>query len=125
VKRFWWTWSLLNLAGIAILAIEETDAPVIRFSADHGPGPLDMVGLAPILIAAGMMFYQLSRRFGAIRSALARRPATAGWLLFALGTGTGLTVASIFSDFWWWWAIGIGILAALQILFVAMGAEPA
>ena len=115
----WWLgWSA---AGVAAIAVPDQDR-VLTFSGAHGPGVLDLVGTVALLIGALGPWIYLWRGRAALRGP--ERAAT-GWLVFALGLGAGLLLASVLSDFSAWWAVGAGVLTLVQVAaFVSVARHP-
>jgi hypothetical protein len=59
------------------------------------------------------------RRRQVIGRALSVQPWRLAVLAFmaGTGTGTGLLLAGVFTDFWWWWLVG---MALMQIFWIAL-----
>ena len=106
------TWILIGLGlvalGIAVLAAPSQweGSVLIPISPGHGLSALDMLGVAPILLGMGWLYFGLWQRRQQLYRSLQRSPKTGGLSAFVAGLGLGLLLASSFSAFFWWWAVG-------------------
>lgn len=111
---------LTMLAGSVIIALPDTGPRLFSFSAEHGPSLTDAVGIVVLLGGFALIPLRLVRRRAAVAAALVASPSRLAALAFVFGTGLGLLVASVFSDFWWWWLIGgllqVGCWIALVVV---------
>lgn len=113
VDRYpWLPWALLNLAGIILIALPDSDQRVFSISRTHGPAPADLAGAA--LLTAGWVLlnvYTWKRR-----RALGSVPT--GWkvvLLVCVLAGAGLIVWSVSQDQGDWWLLGALLVASVQV----------
>jgi hypothetical protein len=97
---------LIMLAGSLIIALPDTGPRLYSFSTEHGPSLTDAAGIAVLLSGFSLIPIRLVRRRAAVGAKLMANPVWLAVLAFVFGTGLGLIVASVFSDFWWWWLIG-------------------
>lgn len=106
------TWIFIGLGlvalGIAVLAAPSQweGSVLIPISPGHGLSALDMLGVAPILIGMGWLYFGLWQRRHQLYQSLQRSPKMGGLSVFVAGLGLGLLLASSFSAFFWWWAVG-------------------
>lgn len=110
---------LTMLAGSLIIALPDTGPRLFSFSAEHGPSLTDTIGIVVVLGGFALIPLRLVQRRSALTAALTASPGRLALFAFVLGTGLGLLVASVFSDFWWWWLVGallqLGCWVALVI----------
>ena len=120
--------SLLVLALVLFAVPARFEGPVIvPISPGHGLSLVDMVAVAPLLVAQAMVATALVKSRNQLQSAIRRTPWGATAVLFTGGAGLGLLLASVF-PFFWWWAIGAALLTvtlAVAVLASAgrLGAE--
>jgi hypothetical protein len=107
-------WLLCLAGGMALLVLPVGEGRrLIAFSEEHGPSLTDAAGALLLVVGWLVLLVQGWTR----RGRLARLPPAVGalgWFLF--GTGWGLVVASVFSDFAWWWVVGVALLVAVQMV---------
>ena len=103
----------LVVVGSVVVALPDSDRRLVSLSEEHGPSPLDAVGIAVLLVGWLVAARELwARRHAVLRQAGRRGTVAAS---FATGLGVGFLVASVFGEFAWWWAIGAALLAAVQV----------
>ncbi len=102
--------ALLAMAalGLAIIAVPDTGARVVTFSATHGPSALDTVGVVLLLAGWAPVPVVLVRRRRLIPVS------TWAWAGAAGVAAAAALATAIRSDLPWWWAPG-GVLLAVQI----------
>ena len=107
-------WLACSVAGGAIVALPDTGPRLVSFSQAHGPSALD--GLGILVLLAGWLAPAVAvwRRRGRL-AGQAGTPAF-GLVLFALGLGAGLTVASVGADYPHWWVVGAALLVVAQLV---------
>jgi hypothetical protein len=103
--------ALLSAIGVVIVALPDA-GPRLAVSQAHGPGLLDLAGIALLLAGSGILWGYLwtARRSLALSASRLRR----AWV-FGAGLGAGLIIASVVNDFSGWWAIGATLLLAVQL----------
>lgn len=111
-------WITLSVVGGVVIALPDADERVVSFSEAHGPSLFDLAGVFLALAGWAVFLHALWRRRD--RLAMARGTVVSDILLFALGLGAGLVIASVVSGFAWWWAIGVGLLVAAQRVCAAL-----
>jgi hypothetical protein len=107
----WLPWALLNLAGIFLIALPDSDKRVFSISRTHGPALADLAGA--ILLTAGWVL--LNAWTWKHRRALGSVPT--GWkicLMVCVLAGTGLIAWSVSQDRGNWWLLGALVVAAVQ-----------
>ena len=105
-------WALLNLAGITLLALPDSDRRVFSISRSHGPAPADLAGAVLLIAGWGLLNLWTWER----RRALGSVPT--GWktcLLVSALAGAGLIVWSVSQDRGSWWLLGASLVAAVEV----------
>jgi hypothetical protein len=97
-----------NKEGIYLLNIGE----------GHGLSLLDTLALIPLLISVGWIQKGLWSRRIYLFNKITMYPGSASLLIFFIGLGLGLLIASAFKTFLFWWAIGGAIFILLLIYIV-------
>lgn len=110
----WAWWGACSAIGALLIALPDADNRVVSFSRNHGPSPLDALGI--VVLLAGWMV--LERAVWRHRRDLVARTRRAIPGTFAAGFGAGLVVASALSDFPHWWAVGAVALGGVQVAAV-------
>ncbi|GIH08942.1 hypothetical protein Rhe02_70090 [Rhizocola hellebori] len=107
--------ALVSAAGAVIVALPDS-GPRLEISQAHGPGIVDLAGIALLLSGSGILWWYL----WTARASLSRSPARLqhAWI-FGTGLGAGLILASVANDFAGWWAIGATALLAVQLSLFA------
>jgi len=120
-RRVLFTWLLALAVGSVLVSLPDTGEPVLRISRTHGPGPLDLVGIACIGVGAVALWWWLIRRRREITVRLGR----VGLLILALLLSLGLAEVawSVLSDNGPWWIIGASLAMAVQLTALAASAD--
>ncbi len=103
--------ALLSVSGIAVIALPDT-GPRVEFSQAHGPGPLDGVGIALLVLGSAILWWYLWAHRGALHQSPSRL--RSAWV-FSAGLGIGMVLASVAGDFAGWWVVGAAVLTAVQL----------
>ena len=111
------SWLLCSVVGTILVALPDDGRRVVWLSEAHGPSTLDAVGVLVLIAGWGMLLREIVAR----RDRLAVHRGTAAYraAVFVAGAGSGLLVASVFSDFALWWAVGAVLLALVQVVALA------
>ena len=109
----WILWAILNLAGICLIALPDSDQRLFSFSRTHGPAPADFAGALLLIVGWAILDAGTWKRRRALWSE-GRRPMT--WSFLALAAaGMGLIVWSVANDQGMWWLLGALVVAGVQI----------
>lgn len=120
--RFTWPFGsvVLIAIGLALLAApaQLEGRELVPISPGHALSVLDSIALIPLLIGITWLevgvwvrrkrFYEFTRL----------SPQKSLAVIFLLGLGLGLLLASAFSTFFWWWAVGASLLGAMLLIVV-------
>lgn len=122
-RRVLFTWLLALAVGSALVALPDTGEPVFRISRTHGPGPLDLVGIACIAFGVVALWWWLIRR----RREITARLGTVGLLVLALALVLGMVEVawSVSADNGSWWIVGASVAMAAQLIALAASADAA
>ncbi|WP_205325393.1 hypothetical protein [Glycomyces sp. YM15] len=120
-RRVLLTWLAALAFGSGLLALPDTGEPVFRISRTHGPGPLDLVGIACLGFGVVVLWWWLIRR----RRTIADRLGHAGLLALALGLALGIAEVawSVLADNGPWWIVGASLAMAVQLAALAASAD--
>lgn len=110
-------WVVLTGIGAVLISLPDTGPRLFAFSGEHGPGLVDGLGIMGLLAGFVVLLVAIVRRRTAIGRKLVAQPLRLAALAFMAGTGTGLLLAGVFTDFWWWWLIGMTLV---QIFWMAL-----
>lgn len=110
-------WALLTGIGAVLIALPDTGPRLFAFSGEHGPGLVDGMGIVALLAGFGVLLVAIVRRRGKIARSLGAQPWRLAVLAFMAGTGTGMLLAGVFTDFWWWWLVGATLV---QVFWMAL-----
>ena len=110
-------WVVLTGIGAVLIALPDTGPRLFAFSGEHGPGLVDGLGIVALLGGFAILLAAIVRRRALIGRRLSAQPLRLAVLAFMAGTGTGLTLAGVFTDFWWWWLVGMTLM---QIFWIAL-----
>lgn len=114
-------WLVLSVIGGIVIALPDSGNRVISFSAAHGPTLLDLIGIG--ILAVGWLIFL--RAAWQQRRLVIRRasPRLAGFVLFLVGLGSGLIIASVAGDFPYWWVVGAALLVLAQVGVAALARD--
>lgn len=110
-------WAVLTGTGAVLIALPDTGPRLVEFSGEHGPGLVDGFGIVALLAGFLVLLAAIVRRRKAVGRRLAAQPWRLAVLAFMAGTGTGMLLAGVFTDFWWWWLVGMTLT---QVFWVAL-----
>jgi len=114
---------VLVAVGVGLLAVPARfEGPaLLRLGEGHGLSTVDAAGAVLLALGGTALEVFAFRRLP--------RLGLSPWALFGLGlaagTGLGLVVASVLSDFFWWWAVGSAALGAVLLTLVVLALRPA
>ena len=116
-------WAVLTLAGSVLIALPDTGPALVTMSGEHAPGLVDSAGALLVLAGFGVLLSVIVRRRQTVISYLSMRPGRLAAVTFLGGTGLGLTLAGVFTDFWWWWLIGALLMQACWLALWALASQ--
>ena len=85
----------------------------------NGLSLVDTIALLPLLISTFWIQKGLWGRRIYLFNKITMYPGSASLLIFFVGIGLGLLIASAFNTFLYWWAVG-GILFVLLLLYIVL-----
>lgn len=85
----------------------------------HGLSLIDTIALAPLLFSTFWIQKGLWSRRIYLFNKITLYPGSASLLIFFIGLGLGLLIASAFSTFSYWWAVG-GIIFIPLLLYIVL-----
>ena len=98
---------LLSLAILIFAVPAQWEGPFLfKISEGHGLSLLDTIALIPLLISTAWIQKGLWGRRIYLFNKITMYPGSASLLIFFIGLGLGLLIASAFNNFFHWWAIG-------------------
>ena len=105
---------ILALAIILFALPDSWEGPqIFSISEGHGLSLLDTIALIPLLISAIWIQKGLWSRRIYLFNKITIYPGSASLLIFFIGLGLGLLIASAFNNFFYWWAVGGFLFIAL------------
>jgi len=108
---------LLLIISILVFALpEQMEGPdLFGISNGHGLSLIDSLALIPLLISAIWIQKGIWKRRIYLFNKITMYPGSASLIIFFIGIGMGLLIASAFSSFYYWWIIGSILILALLI----------
>ena len=115
---------LLLTISIIVFALPDPWEGQVLFniSNGHGLSLIDFIALIPLLISATWIQKGLWKRRIFLFNKITMYPGSASLIIFFIGLGLGLLIASAFNDFFYWWAVG-GVLFIILIINVVLISE--
>jgi hypothetical protein len=112
---------LLLFIAIIIFAVPaQWEGPfLLKISEGHGLSLLDSIALIPLLISTAWIQKGLWGRRIYLFNKITMYPGSASLLIFFIGLGLGLLIASAFNNFYYWWAIG-GMIFIFILLYIVL-----
>jgi hypothetical protein len=115
---------LLALAILIFALPPQWEGPdLLNISQGHGLSLVDTIALIPLLISA----IWIQKGFWARRIYLFNKitiyPGSASLLIFFIGLGLGLLIASAFNNFYYWWAVGGSVFIVLLVYIVLISGK--
>ena len=111
---------LMSLAILIFAVPTQWEGPYL-FKIDEGNGLslLNTIALIPLLISIAWIQKGLWGRRIYLFNKITMYPGSASLLIFFIGLGLGLLIASAFNNFYYWWAIG-GITFLLILVYIVL-----
>ena len=110
MKTMEWPRGPVVILAIAIILFALPDSwggPfLLDISEGHGLSLIDTIALIPLLISAVWIQKGLWSRRIYLFNKITLYPGSASLLIFFIGLGLGLLIASAFNNFYYWWAVG-------------------
>ena len=111
---------LLSLSILLFAIPMQWEGPFLfNIGEGHGLSLLDTLALVPLLISAGWIQKGLWGRRIYLFNKITMYPGSASLLIFFIGLGLGLLIASAFNNFYYWWAVG-GLTFIFILLYVVL-----
>ena len=112
---------ILLILSVLIFALpEQWEGPFLfRISNGHGLSIVDSFALIPLLISAAWIQKGLWKRRIYLFNKITMYPGSASLIIFFMGLGLGLLIASAFNDFFYWWGVG-GVLFMIFLINVVL-----
>jgi len=114
-------WFAAVAVGTLLVALPDSDGPVVRISDMHGPGPLDLAGIGLIAVGSVVLWAWLIRRARRIAARLGG--AGTAWLAAVFAAALAVVAWSVLTDSGWWWAAGAGAATAVQLIALGAGGD--
>jgi hypothetical protein len=111
-----WAGALLVTVGVVVVALPDDDERLFSLTDEHGPSPVDAVGIALLLVGWVVLAWEVRRR----RPEVSRRAAAAGAVATAIGTAVLAVAMATGSGAW---VLGVALLAAPQVALVVAAAR--
>ena len=111
---------LLSVAVLIFAVPTQWEGPFLfKIGEGHGLSLLDTIALIPLLISASWIQKGLWGRRIYLFNKITMYPGSASLLIFFIGLGLGLLIASAFNDFFYWWAIG-GMTCIFTLVYIVL-----
>ena len=111
---------LLSLSILIFAIPGQWEGPYLLTIGDgQGLSLLDTIALVPLLISAGWIQKGLWGRRIYLFNKITMYPGSASLLIFFIGLGLGLLIASAFNNFYYWWAVG-GLTFIFVLLYIVL-----
>lgn len=101
------------VSGIVVVALPDNNPRLFSLSTEHGPSPLDVLGLLLIFIPYALMIGQVIKNRRQWQFLQTTKLFQVG--LFLAGLGLGLIIASVIGDHLYWWVYGAIFLIMVQL----------
>lgn len=123
MKLFNWPHGPIILLTFSILIFALPDSlegpELFNVGEGHGLSLMDLVALIPLLISAGWIQKGLWGRRIYLFNKITVYPGSASLLIFFIGLGLGLLIASAFNTFNYWWAAG-GLIFIILLSYIVL-----
>jgi hypothetical protein len=113
-------WLGLTVIGVVIVALPDSDDPVFTLSDSHGPGVVDLVGIAVVLVGTAVLYRHLLLTRETIVAQMGRSLAIV--LAVSWVVAFAALVAAVLLDRGLWWLVGAVDATAAQGFALAMSA---
>jgi len=112
---------VLLIISILLCAVpDKFEGPMLLNSGSgYGLSLIETIALIPLLVSAGWIQKGLWSRRIYLFNKITLYPGSASLLIFFIGLGLGLLIASAFSTFAYWWALG-GSIFILLLLYIVL-----
>lgn len=115
---------VLSLSILLFTLPDNIEGPfLMNISEGHGLSLLDSFALIPLLISVGWIQRGLWKRRIYLFNKITIYPGSASLLIFFIGVGLGLLIASAFNNFYYWWAVGGAIFMLLLVYIVLISGK--
>jgi uncharacterized membrane protein YidH (DUF202 family) len=113
-------WLGLTVIGVVIVALPDSDDPVFTLSDNHGPGVVDLIGIAVVLVGTAVLYRHLLLTRETIVAQMGRSLAIV--LAVSWVVAIAALVAAVLLDRGLWWLVGAVDATAAQGFALAMSA---
>ncbi len=114
---------LLLFAVFLILIPDPWEGPVLyKIDSEHNLSLIDLISMIPLLISVTWIQRGVWKRRIFLFNKVTLYPGAAVLVVFFMGLGLGMLLASGFSSFRYWWAIG-GVLILTTLINVVLVSE--
>jgi len=111
---------LLALSILIFALPENWEGPyLLNISEGEGLSLIDTIALIPLLISVGWIQKGLWSRRIYLFNKITIYPGSASLLIFFIGLGLGLLIASAFNNFYYWWAVG-GLTFIVLLVYIVL-----
>lgn len=115
---------LLSLSILVFALPAQWEGPLIlSIGEGHGLSLLDTFALIPLMASAIWIQKGLWARRIYLFNKITMYPGSASLLIFFIGLGLGLLIASAFNTFFYWWAVGGLIFVILLVNIVLISGK--
>ena len=112
---------IILVIAIFLFALPDRwDGPnLLDINDGHGLSLMDLIALLPLLISAIWIQKGLWSRRIYLFNKITIYPGSASLLIFFIGIGLGLLIASAFNNFYYWWAVG-GFIFIIFLVYIVL-----
>ncbi len=113
-------WLGLTLVGAVIVALPDSGDPVFTLSDRHGPGVVDLIGVAVVLVGTAVLYRHLLTNRHTIMAQMGRSLAIV--LVVSWAVAIAAMIAAVLLDRGLWWLVGAVDATVAQGFALAMSA---